>query len=350
MGNSILYYPTIEFRNSDYKWLWTASLFWDKIYRIVPENFILNEPENIKKLCSGGDIGIQISPNPYSKDSSDKFLRNIKNKEWDIATFPFNRLDEEAEFSLISNSKMDMKLKTYLIENSFGKSSEEWTQVSKDMSNAYMSYLANEIASRNDLSLVTHSEMFWKASTYFSHEGSLQGGLICSDANYGCAGQDALLNIIIKDIIPENIMLITPEELLEFRERRSDERKEFILAIENFSDKLSKITDKNIIEDLINDEKKEIERATTEYKNSMDLLNVEKWVGGLSSTATVLAEVIPETGILGNILPGLAVAQLLITGYIGVKGRNVKKTPYSYLTSIYNKTPVTIGNYNYLSY
>ena len=112
MGNSILYYPTIEFRNSDYKWLWTASLFWDKIYRIVPENFILNEPENIKKLCSGGDIGIQISPNPYSKDSSDKFLRNIKNKEWDIATFPFNRLDEEAEFSLISNSKMDKKLKT----------------------------------------------------------------------------------------------------------------------------------------------------------------------------------------------------------------------------------------------
>ena len=44
MGDSILYYPTIEFRNSDYKWLWTASLFWEKIYRIVPGNFILDEP------------------------------------------------------------------------------------------------------------------------------------------------------------------------------------------------------------------------------------------------------------------------------------------------------------------
>ena len=46
---------------------------------------------------------------------------------------PFNRFDEEAKFSFISNSKMDMKLKKYLKENSFGKSSEDSTQVSRNM-------------------------------------------------------------------------------------------------------------------------------------------------------------------------------------------------------------------------
>ena len=27
MSNSILYYPTIEFRHEDYQWLWNAALF-----------------------------------------------------------------------------------------------------------------------------------------------------------------------------------------------------------------------------------------------------------------------------------------------------------------------------------
>lgn len=31
MSNSILYYPTIEFRHEDYQWLWNAALFADKL-------------------------------------------------------------------------------------------------------------------------------------------------------------------------------------------------------------------------------------------------------------------------------------------------------------------------------
>jgi hypothetical protein len=48
MSNSILYYPTIEFRHEDYQWLWNAALFADKIYRIVPPGYKLNEPRNIR--------------------------------------------------------------------------------------------------------------------------------------------------------------------------------------------------------------------------------------------------------------------------------------------------------------
>lgn len=58
MSNSILYYPTIEFRHEDYQWLWNAALFADKIYRIVPPGYELNEPRNIRELCSTGEIGI----------------------------------------------------------------------------------------------------------------------------------------------------------------------------------------------------------------------------------------------------------------------------------------------------
>ena len=60
MSSSILYYPTIEFKREDYNWLWNASLFWDKIYRIVPPGYNLSEPTNIKELCSTGEISMCI--------------------------------------------------------------------------------------------------------------------------------------------------------------------------------------------------------------------------------------------------------------------------------------------------
>lgn len=75
MSNSILYYPTIEFRHEDYQWLWNAALFADKIYRIVPPGYELNEPRNIRELCSTGEIGIPLSPVPYSKEASEEFSK-----------------------------------------------------------------------------------------------------------------------------------------------------------------------------------------------------------------------------------------------------------------------------------
>lgn len=77
MSNSILYYPTIEFRHEDYQWLWNAALFADKIYRIVPPGYELNEPRNIRELCSTGEIGIPLSPVPYSKEARVKNFRSL---------------------------------------------------------------------------------------------------------------------------------------------------------------------------------------------------------------------------------------------------------------------------------
>ncbi len=50
MSNYTLYYPTIEFRNS--RWLWSAALLWDRIYRIVPEGYEPQDPRNIQVIVS----------------------------------------------------------------------------------------------------------------------------------------------------------------------------------------------------------------------------------------------------------------------------------------------------------
>lgn len=89
MSNSILYYPTIEFRHEDYQWLWNAALFADKIYRIVPPGYELNEPRNIRELCSTGEIGIPLSPVPYSKEASEEFSKFMDENHRKAAALAF---------------------------------------------------------------------------------------------------------------------------------------------------------------------------------------------------------------------------------------------------------------------
>lgn len=109
MSNSILYYPTIEFRPEDYQWLWNASLFADKIYRIVPPGYELQEPRNIKVLCSTGEIGIPISPVPYSKEASEKFSDFMDINQRNAAALSLIDSDE-TEYIRIHSSKMDVQL------------------------------------------------------------------------------------------------------------------------------------------------------------------------------------------------------------------------------------------------
>jgi hypothetical protein len=56
-----------NFKKNDFQWLWMSSLLWDKIYRIGPDDYKLNECKNNEELCSNGGIAAPLSPNIYSK-------------------------------------------------------------------------------------------------------------------------------------------------------------------------------------------------------------------------------------------------------------------------------------------
>ena len=44
----------------------------------MPPGYELNEPRNIRELCSTGEIGILLSPVPYSKEASEEFSKFMK--------------------------------------------------------------------------------------------------------------------------------------------------------------------------------------------------------------------------------------------------------------------------------
>lgn len=146
MSNSILYYPTIEFRHEDYQWLWNAALFADKIYRIVPPGYELNEPRNIRELCSTGEIGIPLSPVPYSKEASEEFSKFMDENHRKAAALSLIE-DDETEYIRIHSSKMDVKL----LQDIFFKlkhidEDENWLYASPHTVNFYMTFLANHIS------------------------------------------------------------------------------------------------------------------------------------------------------------------------------------------------------------
>lgn len=353
MSKDILYYPTIEFSINDYEWLWRAALLWDKVYRIVPDGYNLNEPPNIQEICSTGEIGIPLCPRKYSATASKKFINKLDNRDWQAAALEFNvdDIDKYEQYTRLHKDKVDVSLRNLMLLSPETVEDDEWLYVSKEMANHYMIYLATEIAKANNLSLNTHNPDVWTASTFFIHDGKVQEGFFPGNS-YVESSRAALAPVIVNSIFPDNILDITPKQIIEFRSKRKDERKQFHQAFDLFCDKLSQATDPQILNQIWEDEKKEIEYALTEYKKSMDILKVIKWGGYISSLVTIATDALGYTNFNTSVIQGITTAGLgigLLTGKLEKKF-TPSATPYSYLSEARSLAPSRFKDYNYVLY
>lgn len=336
MNSSILYYPTIEFQREDYNWLWNASLFWDKIYRIVPPGYNLNEPSNIKELCSTGEIGIPISPIKYASNASKEFLDFIEKNQYKAAALSFFDNDE-AELIRIHPSKIDARLQNIVFyEMNDISIGDNWLYAESSIVNFYMTFLANHIAKKNSLSLYTGNQDLWTTSTYYLYDGKLQDSFL-PGKEYIEPSKEALISIILPDIYPQNILDYTPETILKFREKRKDERHQFQSAIEHLKKEIEKADAPEVLNTILNDEKDKVNSALIEYKKSMDLLKAVTFGGALTTVASIAADAmgympdIPE--ITKTIIESSGIWLSVLTG---IAERKIKNTnnPYTYLAHI----------------
>lgn len=353
MEKDILYYPTIEFNTDDYEWLWRAALLWDKVYRIVPDGYRLNEPRNIQELCSTGEIGIPLCPRRYSADASKKFIKQLESGDWQAAALEFDIDDVEKyrQYTRLHKYKVDVSLRNLMLLKSENFEDSDWIYVSEEMANHYMIYLAVEIAKANNLSLNTHNPDVWTASTFFINDGKVQDGFY-PGKHYIESSQAALVPVFINNIFPCNILDVTPQQIIEFRSKRKDERKQFHQALDLFCDKLSKATDPKILNQIWEDEKKEIEYALTEYRKSMDMLKVVEWSGYINQLITIAADVLSYTECNSNIIKGITSTGIGISLLTGVLKKKItpKPTPYSYLSEAFTLVPNRFKDHNYYLY
>lgn len=349
ISKDILYYPTIEFQNEDFQWLWRASLLWDKVYRIVPDGYNLNEAINIQEICSTGEIGIPLSPKSYSVKASQEFMSNLENRHWQAAALEFctDDIEKYEEYTRLHKEKVDVSLRNLMLLNNNTFEDDDWLYVSKEISNHYMIYLATEIARKNNLSLNTNNRDVWTASTFFLNDGKVQEGFFPGD-DYTEDSKTALAPVLINNIFPTNILDIPAKKILEFRTKRKDERRQFNQALDTFCDKLTQTDDPQILNQIWEDERKDIEDALIEYKKSMDILKVIEWGGYLTSLITITTDALGYTSYNTNVIRGITSAGIgigLITGVLEKKF-TASSSPYLYLFEACSLAPSGFKNYN----
>jgi hypothetical protein len=314
-NNYTLYYPTIEF--SSPSWLWSAALIWDRVYRIVPNNYKPEDCQNVKELISSSDFISNIDPRRYSSEACDEFIKGCKRDKWWAAALDVANYKKE-EYVKLHKDKADVKLRELILAQD--AKDNDWLKVPSDLAAVYMLYLANHIAKNNNLSLSTCYPEAWCGSNFFQNDGNISE---CEDES-----QTQLACITINHFIPANIMNVSPSELAKFRETKKNERQRFFESIKELSTKISACQDEKVIQDIIVDYYKEIEESIKEYKRSMIDIKAVGWMGVQSLMVPALMPVmdaffkLPESTIKNLSALGLGIG---VVGALWEERKQIKE-------------------------
>lgn len=239
-----LYYPTIDIY--DEAWLKTAYLFWDGIRTIVPQSLAGRAYQKYTSQYLEGEGYLRpFFVNPDStvvKNLVGKVKRYAKSKEGiaclsqdvpdDVANNPY--LDERAEFYL-HYEKLPIVIQEMLGKR-IGK--DGWIRVSNNFANYYMTLLANDIASKRSLTLLTSSPTLANLTTK-CNEDSVQHHFRVAGTSSAAMCQSLLVKMII-DGIKIN-PLTSLNDLKSFKEYHRDE-------LNNYRNGIDEITSMNVPE------------------------------------------------------------------------------------------------------
>lgn len=254
------------------------ALFYDSIYRIVPDNVIPDDAEELNPLLEEGAIGRMIDPAPYSKKASDDFLSKIA--DWSAAALTFDSEDEN-QISRIHSDKTDERVRELFKEAGF-KSENNWMYVPTAIASNFMLYMASDIAQKNQLSLITADWGAWTGTSYFGVNGQIDDFIInigkdsCSDEPSESFG---LFGLLVSELVPLNISEIPSEKILEFRNKRRPEIAQFRTCMGELRAELSKLDSQDVKVGIIREKANELIRAQEQYKASADILKAKGWFG-----------------------------------------------------------------------
>ncbi len=228
---SILYYPTIEFQSET--WVKASLLFWDKIYRIVPSEYKTNDSDEIKIAISNGFIeDIELTSKDL-KQTADKFESFCNQLEFNPAGFESTTYEVR-----LHTDKIDERLKPYFKQFSEEIDRQGFLRIPQELANGYMFYLSDTVSKRRNIAKLTDNPDMYAAMIYFDGKGDFEELFIDND------NPETYTNLMIERLIPKDIRSIRMDIILNLHKELEREKIEFRKAINEFSEKFSKIEDK----------------------------------------------------------------------------------------------------------
>ncbi|MCP4985131.1 MAG: hypothetical protein GY928_03385 [Colwellia sp.] len=333
-----LYYPYIHIQNE--KWLKTSALYYDKLSRIVPEQFVTHDNDIVKQLIEEEGFITDITPGIQVDDIAKDFLEFAKeklahkNNRKKIVAKIGKKIPSKSNYK-IHMCKMGILLRRELPKLCLAKRlsrlsshNSGWFHLEPVTGALYMAHLANKIAEERGLPIVTDDS---------AYQPLIRGIQLDRYPDRTDKGH-ALASLVIETAVPENIESISVNKIIEFRKIHNAERHEFYEGVRAIAKDIPRIEDHDSLQDCLNHHKKTIENAVNNLKFSFKAIGISCGTGllGLSvpSWASSIAEKQSTIGVqvVSGGLICMATGVLLKEGVNYYKSR--KESPWSYVLSL----------------
>lgn len=259
MRDSVLYYPHIEIHNE--RWLKSALLLWDNIYRIVPPDYTPKDSDEIRNACDTGLLRSVLLEREDMRGITQDFQNLIDNIEYKPAGLEYD------ELAYLHPEKIDSTLYPALEKYAVDESEEGFIALPKEVVRGYMFFLSTEVAKRRRLSRCTDDQYSFAVSPYFSEATNFD------DYLYNQEALGFYSSLILDDILPFDIDSIPMEKIIKSSDQSKDEREAFKIELQNFSEQLHTCESIDHGKAILNDFKNDLEKAKANLKASQGFLN-----------------------------------------------------------------------------
>ena len=283
-SGSVLYFPSIEF--SDENWVKTALLFWDRIYRITPKEYIPNDNEAIQEAIDNDlikDISLEGKDLSKTADVFKKFCDDL----------PFIPAGLSG-YDRIHPDKVDARLYPFLESISHKFDDNGWLHLSKPLARGYMFYLSKVVAERRNLARATDDLDSWAIAPYFSEEGKFDENVFRDDA------EGYYSYLILEDFIPSDLNNVPITKIIDFIDDNKKLKAKFRDKISEFARSLSKCESTDFALQLVEDYKFDLEESKRDLTNSLSLINSGKLNTLFTMGIPVSMTVFGALGLNGN--------------------------------------------------
>ena len=355
-SESVLLYPNISLDNPVL--IKEALLLYDNIYRICPWKESPHDNKEIRNFMNKHDNNIVSSIDPYKYandlvkkfDNLGDFLSKFSSNNDDLSDrIHVDKFNHEFLFDLRKRGLLK-------------KSDNSWDYGYHEVIHQYMALLSNEIASRNNLGLLTNDISSWSIqeclnnyNNFKNHQKMGFNGPIPIIKQYfkkirnnstdarnsqkmNCSNPHSIIGLYLKDYIPDNINEISFQEIIEFRDDFKKERRNFLNTQKEAINTLQNIEEPCVFENELNNLQSKLDDSFESYQNAVQTLGPNNFFGLKVVTCPVIVNLTgficnldePLTRTLGAIGASFGIMWSLYS-YYDDRDKLRKSNPYSYL-------------------
>jgi hypothetical protein len=337
-------------------------LYWDKIYRLVPENYEPPDSEFVqeaidKKLIENIEIDeryksctqdlffkfledeIEVIPEGYSRYFQNKIIAPVIPRNYG------SYIDENSR--QLHMDKVSDAVLMCLREIKFFPEND-WFRLPSDWVKNYMLFLATYVSTDLKLPIVTDNETNWLSSAVYTQGSNLATyKKYCENLAYDNYAHGYYSTSLIRNFLPTNMQDVTLDRIMDFRTSQSEQRRNLKSEINRYTAHLSGIRNKEVANEELNGYCNEIEYKKREFIRSIENMGlIENLIGspykglqiGLSVGANVIGALIDQHGPLNYYTLGTTIVNIIAVYYCDyLDRRRHHQTAFpSYLVNIEN--------------